>query len=326
MKNVIILIIACLLLINGCVQETQNVQEESKTQVKVGFQALTLGHAPAQMIAQQKTLDTLSLEPKPRINDLPGGTTIINALSSSNINMVYGGWGFIIPVIKGLPAKIVAGIANGGNSLVCNTENIKSVKDLKGKTIGVHGQMSTQATVLRLALTEADLDPNEDVNIVIVDRPLQIIALTEKKSIDCIVVGEPVVSKAVDAGAYISVSHEKLYKNNQFPETWVFARTDLIEDNPEGIKSVLSQHVNAISTLRGDRQNAGEILANYYNSQGLETTSEDIEKYTGTYNYNYKINKATIENTINFLHEQGLIESTIPIDDLVDCSFGNCED
>lgn len=321
---IILVTLICFLLIGGCVEEPVT-REEPKSQIKVGFQALTLGHAPAQTIAQQNTLETLDLEPKPAIKDLPGGVTIINALSSGDINIVYGGWGFVIPVIKGLPAKIVAGIANGGNSLVCNSEDIKSVADLKDKTVAVHGQMSTQATVLRLAVKEAGLDPKTDVNIVIVDRPLQVVALTEKKSVDCIVVGEPVVSKAVDTGAYISVDHNNLYKNNQFPETWVFARTDLIAENPEGVKAILDQHINAVNLLNEESENAADILAVYYTTQGLETEGETVTKQTSTYNYNYKIDKELIDSTIKFLYEQGLIEKTIPIDDLVDCSFGYCK-
>lgn len=323
-RGIIIAILVCFLMVSGCVKEPITI-EEQKSQIKVGFQALTLGHAPAQIMAQQKTLETLALEPKPEIKDLPGGVTIINALSSGDINIVYGGWGFIIPIIKGLPAKIVAGIANGGNSLVCNSQDIKSIADLKGKTVAVHGQMSTQATVLRLAVKEAGLDPKTDVNIVIVDRPLQVIALTEKKSVDCIVVGEPVVSKAVDAGAYIAVDHNSLYKNNQFPETWVFARTDLIEENPKGVKAVLDQHINAVNMLNGKSEDAANILAEYYISQGLETKDETVAKQTRTYNYNYQIDKELIDDTIKFLYEQGLIEKTIPIDGLVDCSFGYCK-
>lgn len=321
---IILVTLICFLIINGCVEES-TIPEKQKTPITVGFQALTLGHAPAQIITQQKTLETLAIEPKPEINDLPGGVTIINALSSSNINMVYGGWGFVIPVIKGLPAKIVAGIANGGNSLVCNSPDIKSIKDLEGKTIAIHGQMSTQATVLRLAAKEAGLDPKSDINIVVVDRPLQVMALTEEKSVDCIVVGEPVVSKAVDAGGYVAIDHNNLYKNNQFPQTWVFARTDLIEENPEGVRAVLNEHINAVNMIDGDSKNAANHLANYYISQGLETKSEDVEKQIETYNYNYKIDKKMIDDTIKFLHQQGLIEKTIAIDDLVDCSFGYCK-
>ena len=345
MKKIIALLL--ILCVAGCVQQapidndmdseetgesiketdTESDTRETDTdqmEVSIGFQALTLGHAPAQMMAQENTMYTIGVDPVPKINDLPGGVTIINALSSGEINMVYGGWGFIIPVIKGLPAKIVAGIANGGNSLVCNDESIKSVADLKGKTVAVHGQMSTQATVLRLAATEAGLDLEEDLDIVIVDRPSQVIALTEKKSVDCIVVGEPVVSKAVEAGAFVSVPHTELYKDNGFPETWVFARTDLIENNPEAIEKVLSAHGLAVQSLVIDTENAADVLASYYTEQGLETDGETVGSQVTTYSYTSEIDTELIADTISFLYDQGLIEDTIAIEDLVDCSFGYC--
>jgi len=295
-----------------------------KDNLKIGFQALALGHAPAQYIKQSESLNDIEFFNEPEIMDLPGGVTIINALSSKQINMVYGGWGFILPIIKGLPAKIVAGIANGGNSLVCNSDKIKKIEDLKGKKIAVHGQMSTHATVLRLALKEAGLDYKNDVQIVVIDRSSQVIALTEKKSIDCILTNEPIVSKAVASGAYISLNHEELYNDNQFPQTWVFARNDLIENNPEEIEKFLLEHSNVINLLNEKPRVVSNNIANYYDAQGLEITPDELNRYLKTYNYNYKIDKDIIDNTLDFLLEKGLIENRIEIDDLVDCSFGNC--
>lgn len=307
-------------MLGGCKSE-----KETKEGLRVGFQAQTMGHAPAQVIYQTQALDNLKLAQKPLIKDLPGGTTIIDAIASGDINIVYGGWGFVVPAIKGLPVKIVAGIASGGNFLVCMPEGINKIADLKGKTIAVHGQMSSQATVLRLALKEAGLNPQKDVNIVVIDRPLQIIALTEKKSVDCIVVGEPVVSKAVKAGAYIAVDNKEMFMDNQFPETWVFARTDIIQNNHEDVNKLLEKHSDIVIMLNENSMEAAETLAEYFTAYGINETKGNILKQMKTYNYNNKIDKETIENSIKTLYEQGIIEKSISIDELVDCSFGYCK-
>lgn len=227
------------------------------------------------------------------------------------------------PIIKGMPAKIIAGNSLGGNYLVCMPEGVSKISDLKGKIVAVPGQMGSLATLLRLALKEAGLDPEKDVNIVAIERSLQVIALTEKKNVDCIVASEPLVSKAIKSKAYIAIDNKNLFEN-QFPEMWVIARIDIIQNNPEDLKKLLKEHMKSIKMLNENEEEAATILADYYSANDLNITLEEVLKQIKTYDYDYKINKTMIENALKTLYEQGIIEKTMPVDELMDCSFGYC--
>jgi NitT/TauT family transport system substrate-binding protein len=101
------------------------------------------------------------------------GTTIAHAIHSS---------------VRGEPVVLVAGLCNKCSALVVN-KKIKSVKELKGKTIGyVPGTM--HEILLRELLTKNGINPGSDVKLTRVDFFDMGTALA-RGSIDAFLSGEP---------------------------------------------------------------------------------------------------------------------------------------
>jgi NitT/TauT family transport system substrate-binding protein len=104
---------------------------------------------------------------------------------------------------KGIPIYVVAGFAQGGARLVARPDaGVKSVKDLKGKKVGVtRGSIQEVLLAAELAqngLTSADA-PGKDVQIIYLSYPDLNQALMGK-NVDAIMQTEPQASQALNKG------------------------------------------------------------------------------------------------------------------------------
>jgi NitT/TauT family transport system substrate-binding protein len=109
---------------------------------------------------------------------------------------------------SGTPIYIVAGLAKGGARLVARPElNIKGIKDLKGKKVGVT-RGAIQEVLLMAELMRAGLSsgpaPGKDVQIVYLAYPELNQALMGR-NIDAMMQSEPLSSQAINKGFGVEV-------------------------------------------------------------------------------------------------------------------------
>ena len=87
---------------------------------------------------------------------------MMSAMASGELDVGYVG---ITPVIysisKGVPVKIVAGTQNEGSGLLAHSSSVKSITDLKGKTIVTPGEASIQSVLLKYDLKKHGLNTSD---------------------------------------------------------------------------------------------------------------------------------------------------------------------
>ncbi len=98
------------------------------------------------------------------------------------------------PIEQGLDVKITGGVHSGClRTQVPDASPVKSLADLKGKTIGIPNMGSPPFLFTSRALAAKGLDPSKDVNWVVVAPELMKIAL-EKGQVDAVANSEPMGS------------------------------------------------------------------------------------------------------------------------------------
>jgi NitT/TauT family transport system substrate-binding protein len=96
-----------------------------------------------------------------------GSTRIVAALIGGSGQFIHAGEPAVVPaVVQGADAVLIAAISRVNRHHLITRPEIKDVKDLKGKTVGITSFGSTSDFVLRLILEKGGLDPNKDVSIV----------------------------------------------------------------------------------------------------------------------------------------------------------------
>jgi NitT/TauT family transport system substrate-binding protein len=110
-----------------------------------------------------------------------GPRAIADALASgeANINMHFSG-PLILRLDAGAPITILAGVHPGCYELFA-TERVRTLSDLKGKTVGIRGLEGPEHVFLSTMLAYVGLDPRKDVHWVTHSTEQSIVLLQEGK-------------------------------------------------------------------------------------------------------------------------------------------------
>ena len=96
-----------------------------------------------------------------------GSTRIVAALIGGSGQLIHAGEPAVVPAVaQGADAVLIGAISRVNRHHLITRPEIKEVKDLKGKTVGVTTFGSTSDYVLRVILEKHGLDPSKDVSIV----------------------------------------------------------------------------------------------------------------------------------------------------------------
>jgi NitT/TauT family transport system substrate-binding protein len=96
-----------------------------------------------------------------------GSTRIVAALLGGSAQIIHAGEPAIIPAAqRGADTVVIAAISKVAQHRLMGRPEIKDVRDLKGKPVGVTTFGSTSDYILRFALQKYGLDANKDVSII----------------------------------------------------------------------------------------------------------------------------------------------------------------
>ena len=236
------------------------------------------------------------------------GGDLMSAMVSGDLDVGYVG---ITPVInsmsKGVPIKIVAGVQNEGSGLLSHSSSIKSITDLKGKTVATPGEASIQNVLLKYELKKNGLSTS-DIESPSMKVPSMNAAL-RTKSIDAMLTYEP----------YVTISKEV---NNQ---TLVKSSGDILPDHPccvvvmnekflsghsDKAQKILDVHKKATEKVKENPEGMVQYLPPHIvpNSE-IEKESLTHIKWISDLNDTYKKN---VNNFLKIEEDLGIVNETVP--------------
>jgi ABC-type nitrate/sulfonate/bicarbonate transport system substrate-binding protein len=205
------------------------------------------------------------------------------ALASGNVDYTLRAGSSFVSAARGLPIKIVLlGTMRPFWGLVVRPE-VKSVSELKGKSVGVPGLLGSQQISAKFILKHYGLDPDRDVVYRVVDTGTRIAAMLSG-TIDSSMMDYGEAFRAKKAGLKflvnaadlhgliaggLAVNLKKLKEQPDQVKRMLKAMTQAlkyIQDNPEGTQQVL------MSWLKLDREMAADIYQmakNNYTKNGM---------------------------------------------------------
>jgi NitT/TauT family transport system substrate-binding protein len=205
------------------------------------------------------------------------------ALASGNIDYTLRAGSTFVSAARGLPVRIVfLGTMKPFWGLVVRPE-IKSVSELKGKSLGVPGLLGSQQISAKFILKQHGLDPDRDVIYRVVDTGTRIAAMLSG-AIDSSMMdyGEAFRAKKaglkmlVNAADYhallaggVGVNIKKLREQPDQVRRFLKAMAQALKymrENPEGLQQVM------MSWLKIDREMAADIYRmsiNNYTKNGM---------------------------------------------------------
>lgn len=190
------------------------------------------------------------------------GAAVNTAIAGGSID--FGGVGnppSAVGVSKGLPYEgiFVLNMLGAVESLVARTDkNIKTIKDLVGKKVGVPFG-STTHYLLMAKLKNEGVDPQK---VTVIDMgPADALAAWLRKDIDAAYVWEPSLDKIVKSGGTIILTGAQMAKAG-YP-TWDIAvvRKDFAKKYPDLVRKFVKTEARSVEFWNKETKKSAEIIA-----------------------------------------------------------------
>ena len=190
-----------------------------------------------------------------KTNVFNAGPDAVEALLSNSIDATYVGPNPAINAFiqsHGQAIRIISGATSGGAALVVSP-NIKTVADLKGKTLASPQLGNTQDIALRWWLKSNNYQTTTtgggDVKIMPQDNATTLQTF-KSKQIDGAWVPEPWATRLVlEGGGHVLVDERSLWPGGQFVTTMLVVRTDYLNRYPTTVKHLLEGQMKATDFL-----------------------------------------------------------------------------
>lgn len=218
--------------------------------------------------------------------------------------------------------------SNGGDGIVSRSA-IRSVKDLKGKTI-VYAQNSPSQYFLNNLLINAGIQPNEVKHKYTASAFEAAAAFVADKSIDACVSWAPDIYKIPEKVAGTRILTTTAEANKLIADVWA-VRADFAKDHPDIVKGLVAGIFKAMDGLKNDtfKAQAFQWMAEGYGMpvdevQGMEADAHSTnfgENKSFFMNQNEPANFERTWNNITFVYrELGLVATPVRFDEVMDFS------
>jgi len=163
---------------------------------------------------------------------------------------------------QGAPIRICClGHRDGSQVIIRKEDTAKSIVDMKGKTIAIPSPLSNENFVVRKAMKDQGLQP-DDIKFQVLAPPDMPAALAAK-AIDGFVVAEPFCTKSLldGSGRVLYYAHD-LWPH--YISCCLVAHEDLIKTHPEQVRDLVRGIVESGEWAETNRADAAKLAAPYF--------------------------------------------------------------
>jgi NitT/TauT family transport system substrate-binding protein len=177
----------------------------------------------------------------------------ITALATGDIDYTTIFGSVVRAAIRGLPIRVVASFLDSPTQMLVARPEYKSVRDLKGKTLGVSSFGATADVAARMMLRYSGVDPEKEMKIVALGADQARFSALKEGIVDVIVISPPADAEGRKLGFQVLARAYELFK---FPFVGLGANLKKINEKPDEVKRVLKALIKANRFIRSNRDGA----------------------------------------------------------------------
>lgn len=302
-------------------QDTETASNDDYV-LKIGEAQGALCHAPLQVAMENGYLDEAGIKWE-RVDF--GTGDIQAALGAGTIDCGFGLVGkFIQPIENGLNMVITAGMHTGCTKILVKADSgIKSISDLKGKTIGVSSLAGSEAVTAKRALNKAGINVSADggdVSFAVYSKTDQPAALING-AVDAIATPDPTATQAEEEyglTVLLDTASTEPYASEYCCIS--FVSTELADEHPEIAKAFTDAMLKASAWVAEHPEETAKLqIEKEYVSGNVEDNTKILKSYKfipsvqGGYD--------ALVNISRDLHDIGILKSDTDVDALIERSF-----
>jgi NitT/TauT family transport system substrate-binding protein len=248
--------------------------------------------------------------------------TLKEGIGTGKIDAVQASPGLFKPIEQGLNIKLTNGIHTGCiQAVVPVNSTIQSVKDLKGKNIGVDAIGGVPQVFLSIELGKARIDPAKDVTWKAYPGA-QLQQAMDKGELDAYATWDPFPQLSIDSGKARKIfgnSHASGAEANQFC-CFVGINGNIVKNKPDVAKAITDAIEEGAAWVGAHPQEAAQLAVDRKYIDGDVATNA---KLLASYEF---INdpsraKASVTTILNAMKEQNILDKTTDVSDFANKVF-----
>ena len=213
---------------------------------------LTVAVAQAKGFFKEETIDAEIIRMNPNV--------AITALSTGDVDYCQLFAAVVGGAIAGLPVRIVAGFLDNWPMTLIAQPEYKSLKDLKGKTLGISSFGATPDVGARLMLKQAGIDPEKEIKVLALGSDAARLTALKQRVVDVVVISPPADAQMEKQGYRILARAYELFS---FPYLGLGTHLKKIKERPGEIRRVIKATIRANRFIRDNREAAVRILVDW---------------------------------------------------------------
>lgn len=298
-------------------------QKESEKKLKIGFLPVTchltcpVTHFINDQMEGDGLFEPMKFSGWPELKEafLSGETTATFILAPMAIKLRE----------EGVPIKIVyLGHRDGTALMVQKDSDIRSIADLRGKTVAVPNRFSNQRLLIFRALNKAGMSIN-DINLIEMPPPDMPAALYAKAT-DAVTSGEPFMGQCeLDGYGRVLYLTKDIWPG--FISCVLAVHEDEIRDRPERIQKLVNGIADSGLWLEDGMDNrmaAAKFVSKNYYMQHPRLLEFVLSKPPDRVTYDkLSLLRENFEEIEQLGKQSGILEGTVSFDDYVDTRFSD---
>ncbi len=226
---------------------------------------------------------------------------------------------------QGVPIKIVyLGHRDGTALMVHKDSNIRSMADLRGKTVAVPNRYSNQRLLIFRALNNAGMSIN-DIKLIEMPPPDMPAALYSK-SVDAVTSGEPFMGQCeLDGYGRVLYLTKDIWPN--FISCVLAVHEQEIRDHPDAVRKLVTGIADSGMWLEDGmdkRMAAAKFVSKDYYNQNPRLLEFVLSKPPDRVTYsNLSLQRDNFKEIEELGRQSGILKGTADFDDYVDVSFSD---
>jgi NitT/TauT family transport system substrate-binding protein len=294
--------------------QTSLSQSATLERVRVGYSVGGLIPFPVVVARENKIFEQLGLEME-LINIPP--TLAVTALVSGDLQYVIFAGTTLNAAVRGLPVKLVMVYNDRPLFSLMSRPEIRSLKELKGKVLGIASLTSGESFLSRRLLKEAGVDPEREVILRTIGNTPDRLAALRSGLVDATTLTVPVDLQAENLGlrrlAFIGEVLESITGGVGVSDRW-------IQQRPDQIKKMIVGVFKGMAYARGHRQESiGLVLSKWKLERDIAEKAFDL--MLRTWSENGLASDQAVQIGIEESLKVSSSKQVVPVTRVVDFSF-----
>src|SRR5258706_1687571 len=181
----------------------------------------------------------------------------ITALATGDVDYCQLFGAVVGAAVAGLPVRIVGGYLDNWPMTLIAQPEVKTLKDLRGKTLGISSFGATPDVAARMMIKQAGIDPEKDIKVLALGSDAARLTALKQRIVDVVVISPPADTQMEKQGFKILARAYELFS---FPYLGLGTHLKKIKERPDEIRRVLKATIRANRFIRDNRDEAARTL------------------------------------------------------------------